>query len=271
MFLDILGNSIYYEIHGTGIPIVTIHGFSVDHNLMKGFIEKIIPRDNYQRIYFDLPGMGKTIIKNQIFNAEQMYNTIKCFINELIGNKRYLLIGESYGGYLMRKIIKDEPQKILGAMFVCPLIIPEIEKRNLPERKIIYNNISDGNIIESELYKCFIDSAVFSTEETLKEFEKDIFVGIKNGNDKHLSTYYEKGYSFIENVDDIVFPFDNPTLFIVGRQDHCVGYKDLNIVSGNYSRASICIIDEAGHNLQIEKTKIVEVLTLDWLDRVNRK
>ena len=27
---------IYYEIHGSGMPVVMIHGWSVDHRLMKG-------------------------------------------------------------------------------------------------------------------------------------------------------------------------------------------------------------------------------------------
>ena len=171
----------------------------------------------------------------------------------------------------MRKLIKDEPQKILGAMFVCPVIIPEVEKRSLPERKVIYNNITDMNTIESEAYKCFINTTVFSTIETLRNFEDNIFIGIKNGNKEHLSAYFQGGYSFIENVDEIKTSFNNPTLFITGRQDHCVGYKDINKISNNYSRSTICIIDEAGHNLQIEKVDIVKVLILDWLERIHRK
>jgi pimeloyl-ACP methyl ester carboxylesterase len=59
-------------------------------------------------------------------------------------------------------------------------------------------------------------------------------------------------------------------LFIAGRQDDLVGYKDMEKILNNYSRASICIVDEAGHNLQIEKMKIVEALTLDWIERIQR-
>ena len=53
---------IYYEIHGSGTPILMIHGWSVDHRLMKGCMEPIFQSLDtpWQRIYFDLPGMGKT-------------------------------------------------------------------------------------------------------------------------------------------------------------------------------------------------------------------
>ena len=270
MFIEINGNNIYYEIHGTGIPIISLHGYRVDHNLMKGFIEKIIPQDNYQRIYFDLPGMGNTKINNSIPNAEKMFETIQSFIRKINGNNKYILIGESYGGYLLRKLIKDEPQNILGAMFVCPVILPDQNERTLPERKIIYNDIVDKNTIESELYKSYMECVVFSTKETLKNFECNVFSGLKKGDDDFLTEYHEKGYSFTENIDEIKEPFDNPTLFIAAKQDHIVGYKDINKILDNYSRASVCIIDEAGHNVEIEKIKIIEVLTLDWLERIQR-
>jgi pimeloyl-ACP methyl ester carboxylesterase len=32
---------IYYEMHGSGTPIVMIHGWPVDHRLMKGCMEPI--------------------------------------------------------------------------------------------------------------------------------------------------------------------------------------------------------------------------------------
>ncbi len=38
---------IYYEIHGSGTPIVMIHGWSVDHRLMKGCMEPIFQIPGY--------------------------------------------------------------------------------------------------------------------------------------------------------------------------------------------------------------------------------
>ena len=58
-----------YEIIGKGIPVVMIHGFSVDRETMKGCMEPIfVDLKGWKRIYFDLPGMGKTkgtpLVKN---------------------------------------------------------------------------------------------------------------------------------------------------------------------------------------------------------------
>ncbi len=56
------GIPIYYEVAGSGTPIVMIHGWSVYHHLMSGCMEPVfeLPDTQWQRIYFDLPGMGKT-------------------------------------------------------------------------------------------------------------------------------------------------------------------------------------------------------------------
>ena len=270
MFLDINGNSIYYEVYGAGIPVVTIHGFTVDHRVMKGFLEEFIPADNYKRIYFDLPGMGKTKTNKQLYKAEEMYEIIKHFIRQVIGGEKYILAGESYGGYLMRKLIKDEPEKILGAMFICPVVIPEHAKRNCPEHKIMYNGITDNRTRESEVYKGLTEAAAFMDRETLENFEKNVFPGMEIADLEFLPVYSGSGYGFTENVDDIREPFRKPVLFLLGKQDHVVGYRDAEKIMDNYPRASVCVLDESGHNLQIEKRKIAEVLALDWLERIER-
>jgi len=238
---------------------------------MKGFIEKIIPDNDYRKVYFDLPGMGKTTTAKQIYKAQEMYDIIKCFIKLAIGEEKYILAGESYGGYLSRKLIKDEPEKILGAMFLCPVIIPKAEERNLPPKALIYDNIADNEIRESEVYKNFMDTAAISDVEILNEFEKNIYSGIKNGNEEFLSKYYQHGYAFLENIDEIKEPFEKPALFIAGKQDHIVGYEDLEKILNNYPRSTVCLMDESGHNAQIEKPEICKILIMDWLERIGRR
>ena len=190
MFVEINGHNIYYEIHGDGIPVMTIHGFSVDHRLMKGFIEKFIPKEKYKRVYFDLPGMGRTEKGKQLNKAEEMYEIIKCFIKKTIGSENYIIIGQSYGGYLMRKLIKDEPDKILGAMFVCPVIYGKSEKRNIPKQEIIYSEINDKDIMETEVYKNFIDAATFIKTDIFNNFKENVYPALKIADEKFLSHYY---------------------------------------------------------------------------------
>lgn len=92
---------IHYEEIGSGIPVLCLHGFFVDHHIMKGCLEPIFHHVNgYKRVYIDLPGMGKTPAAENIKNTDDMLTLLTEFIQDRFQNQPFLLFGESYGGYL---------------------------------------------------------------------------------------------------------------------------------------------------------------------------
>jgi pimeloyl-ACP methyl ester carboxylesterase len=47
--------------HGSGTPVLALHGAGVDHREIMGALEPLfVGRSGYRRIYPDLPGMGRT-------------------------------------------------------------------------------------------------------------------------------------------------------------------------------------------------------------------
>ena len=63
-------------------------------------------------------------------------------------------------------------------------------------------------------------------------------------------------------------PFNRPSLFIAGRQDSMAGYSDLWRIYDNYPRATLAVLDRAGHGLMAEQAHLFEALVHEWLDRV---
>lgn len=59
-----------------------------------------------------------------------------------------------------------------------------------------------------------------------------------------------------------------PTLILTSRQDDVVGYKAAYDMLEGFPRATFAIIDGAGHNLQIEQVNTFNMLTREWLKRV---
>jgi pimeloyl-ACP methyl ester carboxylesterase len=47
-----------------------------------------------------------------------------------------------------------------------------------------------------------------------------------------------------------------------------VGYRDAARLVENFPRATVAILDRAGHNLQIEQQRLFEALAAEWLDRM---
>ena len=103
MIYRIKDAEIYYEIVGEGKPVIIIHGRSPDHRLMMKCMESVFQKyEGYKRIYIDLPGMGKSNAPNWINSSDRIVEVLITFIEEIISTEKFLLVGESYGGYLAK-------------------------------------------------------------------------------------------------------------------------------------------------------------------------
>jgi pimeloyl-ACP methyl ester carboxylesterase len=261
--------TIYYESRGKGYPILMIHGFMPDHRLMKGCMEPIFEnRNDYKRIYFDLPGMGKTPGPNWLTSTDQMLEIVLEFIDKVIPDENFIIASNSYGSYLARGIIFKKTNVVDGILFICPLIIPQPEKRELPQKTVIKK---DPNLIKSlkhsELEE-LEESLVIQNKEVWERFRDEVLPGIRIADENFAYRIYPSNYSFSFEVDQLPKLYDKPALFLLGRQDDTVGYRDAWKIIENYPRASFAILDQAGHNLNIEKPKVFNALVNEWLERV---
>jgi pimeloyl-ACP methyl ester carboxylesterase len=272
VFCDLGNVSIYYETCGDGIPVLMIHGFCPDHRLMKGCMEPIFAgRPGWKRIYFDLPGMGKTRGEPWIDCSDKVLEVVLAFIDRILPNQSFLLVGESYGGYLARALVHKKLEFVDGLLLICPLIVPDQEKRNLPLRKII---VEDRRLI-SEMNEAdaneFSSMAVIQTRRNWERFRDEILVALKVADTPYLEQLRKNGYTFSFDFDSRREQYDKPVLMVAGRQDTSVGYKDAWNIIEDYPRATLAVLDSAGHNLQIEQAQLFTALVSEWLDRIQRQ
>jgi len=260
--------NIYYEIHGEGHPLISLHGFYPDHRLMTGCMEPIFKhRGGWQRIYFDLPGMGKTTGKKWITSSDQMLDITLDFIDRVIPDQRFVLAGESYGGYLARGIIYRRPELVNGLLLICPLIVPEPEKRILPPPTVLMKDEKFLASLESDDREEFESFAVMQTQDVWERTRDEVLSVVDSSDKAKLTKLQTHGYPLSFDVDAAP-PFEKPTLFLLGRQDASVGYRDTWEIIENYPRGTFTVLDRAGHNLQIEQTTLFDALVNEWLDRV---
>jgi pimeloyl-ACP methyl ester carboxylesterase len=269
MFCDLGNVSIYYETYGHGVPVLMIHGFYPDHRLMKGCMEPVFAgRPGWKRIYFDLPGMGNTRGQTWIDSSDKVLEVVLAFVNRILPHQDFLVVGESYGGYLARGLVSKKGESIVGLLLICPLIVPNQDERSLPVKKII---VEDRRLI-SELDQSdaeeFESMAVVQNRANWERFRDEILVGLKAADRAYLEQLRSKGYRFSFDADSLSQPYGKPVLILTGRQDASVGYRDAWRIVENYPRATFAVLDSAGHNLQIEQAKLFNALVSEWLDRV---
>ena len=262
--------SINYEVIGEGKPIVMIHGYYTDYRVMTGCMEPLISdKESYKRIYIDLPGMGESESAAWINNSDTMLNIVIDVIEKIIPDENFLLVGESYGGYLARGVMYKMAARIDGVLLICPVIIADHNKRNVPAHIVLVKDDKLLSKLTPEKAENFNCGAVVQSEKIYERYENEIMAGVKIADSNFLRNFRKNGYVFSFDVDNSNNKFDKPVLMLVGKQDNCVGYKDQWGILENFPRATFAILDRAGHNLQIEQAAVFNSLVNEWLVRVN--
>ncbi len=261
MIMMIGNTQLNYVMEGEGTPIIIIHGKGVDYRLMYGCLEPIFTRKaGYKRIYFDIPGMGKSNLGDDVKTDKNLIDIFLKAITQLIDEERFLLIGESFGCHLARGILQQMMKQVMGVAYICPWIV-DIEQ-NIPERKVLVKDDAFIDSLTVEEKANFCSVAVVQTKDTYDLFVRDVESGIKLYNEKHFDKLKR------DLVFDRSLVFYEPSLFITARQDHWVGYEATFKLLQDYPRATYSVLDCAGHSFQIERIEIFQSLILDWLERI---
>jgi pimeloyl-ACP methyl ester carboxylesterase len=260
--------SVYYEEYGEGIPIIMIHGFTLNHKMMVGCMEPIFNTlPGFKRIYLDLPGMGGTKGEKWINGSDKMLEVVLEFIEKVIPGQRYLVAGESYGGYLARGVLYHQEDKIDGLLLLCPVINARDNDRILPQKTVLVRNQSLLAGLSKEEAQGFEEMSVVQSMEILERYKSEILSGVSMA-DMDFLQKLRGNYYFTFDADVMEHTFQKPALLVLGRQDSCVGYKDAWGILDSYPRATFAILDRAGHNLQLEQVELFETLVKEWLFRV---
>jgi pimeloyl-ACP methyl ester carboxylesterase len=275
MQVNVRGIDVHYVEHGAGRPVVLIHGFMADHRLMAGCMEPVFAQlPGYRRIYLDLPGMGETKGADSVRNSDDMLDVVMEFIDAVLGQQRFLIAGQSYGGYLAQGVIRRARERVDGLMLLCPVVVAAHAERTVPAHTVLERDdavtlLMDDPAFSDALKRDFDDIAVVQTAYTWRRAQQEITPGLELANRRFLARLRNRGYAFTRHAPAEGPPFDMPALILVGRQDASVGYVDAQPLLEQYPRASFAALDRAGHRLQMEQPALFEALVTDWLRRTD--
>jgi pimeloyl-ACP methyl ester carboxylesterase len=259
--------TIYYETYGDGRPMLVLHGGYLDHRHMVSTIEPLFEhREGWKRIYPDLPGHGRTSVADSISTHDQVLETLQDFVNETIPDQSYAIAGESRGGYLARGLVYKNPELVDGALFIVPGRYAVAQTDSLPAHVTL---VKDEALL-SELTPNEIDRFERLVVQNRKTFDKIRAYKIPAVElaDEEVQAKIMDNYEFSFDVDRPSQLFTKPTLFLLGRQDAMVGYRDAWDVIEIFPRATFAVLDMAGHSLSWEQEGLFNCLVTEWIQRV---
>src|SRR3954449_3618238 len=131
--MDVRAGSVLFRCveHGTGRPVLVLHGAGVDHREAEACFEPAFDGvAGLRRIYPDLPGMGRTVAPEALGSAEDVVGALLGFADEVTGETAHLLVGHSAGASFAQAMAARRPARVAGLALVCPL---PASARDVPE------------------------------------------------------------------------------------------------------------------------------------------
>lgn len=245
-----------------------IHGFTLDHQSMLGCMEPLFRRKTgWKRIYIDLPGMGRSKAPSAV-SSDRILGGLIEFCNSALEGESFALAAKSYGGYLARGLVNKLQERVKGLLLICPVILAESQRRTLPRFSVYERDARFMNSIDHWGKADFEAMAVIQTRKTWSRYERDIIPGLMAHDRLFCNELATKGYGLNFDPDVLAEPFQRPALILSGRQDHIVGYVDSLRLLDIYQKASLAVLDGAGHNLEIEKQVEFRTLVSAWLSQM---
>src|SRR5688572_4172417 len=248
---------VHYVEHGTGRPVLVLHGAGVDHREAEACFEPALEGAALlRRIYPDLPGMGRTIAPETLRSADDVLDTLLDFADEVIGGTAHLLIGHSAGAYYAQAMAARRPAQVAGLALVCPLL-PGL--RDVPEHRVVVGS----GVIGDDVFRSYF---VIQTPEMLERYERHVAPAAALVDQAALERIGERWAL----TPDHAPAYWGPTVVVAGRLDSTVGYASAIDLVEFYPHASLAVVDDAGHALPHEQPELLRALLVEWLARVER-
>lgn len=241
---------IYYEVGGSGHPIVFIHGFSLDHRMWRPQV-KILSK-SHQVITYDMRGFGKSSLPTGRYSHHQ---DLKALLDHL-GIKQTHLIGLSLGGEVAIDFTITHPE------MANSLILLESSLGG-------YASTVDWDVraVETGVDKAkvnWLNHPVFAqsvinplARKALEEAMSD-YSGWHWFNSDPRTKLRPRAMEQLANVK-------TPTLIAVGNKDLSYYHDIAKILHSTIRGSQLAYIADAGHMVNIEKANEINKLISNFI------
>lgn len=228
------GLKLYYEIQGTGEPVLFLHGWGSNSQAFNCVTELL--KEKYQIIKLDFPGFGKSDMVPEAWNAEKYADITGKFIKSL-GLKEINLVGHSHGGRVIIKLNSLKPDfKIKKIVLIdsAGIVPPKNLKKTMRIKlfklgKAVLNLPPVKHFFPDALehYRAHFGSADYKNASGVL---RETMVKLVN-----------------EDLTHCLKDIKCPTVLIWGDQDDATPMRDAKIMEKEIPDAGLVVIENAGH------------------------
>lgn len=249
-FVEVNGLNIHYRdegLHSDLPPIVLLHGTSASLHTWDGWVEAL--KHQHRVIRFDMPAFGLT--GPDINNNYSIQNYAQTVVNILdkLGVDRFILGGNSLGGYVAWATAVLHPNNVAKLILVDPSGYP-LESTSVPiafqlAQMPILNRLLEGfmprALIQSSVENVYADPTLVTDELVDRYFE----LNTRAGNRQALIERFRQTQPGIlaKRLPEVKVP----TLILWGAQDGLIPVNAAKKFQQDINHAELVIFQDLGH------------------------
>jgi len=264
---------IYYEIKGSGFPLVMIQGIGCSLDWWNPrLIEALSKR--FQLVLFDNRGTGRTEISDKKYTVK-LFADDTAKLMEALGISKAYILGISMGGMIAQELVLGYPQKV-AKLILCSTgaqwcfsqeasrifaAVTELSREKLTEmilaQKIACNFPYD--FVRKRPFVVFLFASDFVRKHP--NLVERLFSRVakypisKESWKRQLNAIREF------NSQERLKKIEVPTLILHGRNDVEIPPKNAAILAKAISRAKLVYLEKSAHCLTEEMTELTSILT----------
>jgi len=250
-YIKINDANIYYQEHGDGggIPIVLIHGSTIDSHTDWDSIIPALAKE-YKVFAPDCRGHGRSNNPNMSYSFKELADDVAAFVRAM-GYKKAHIIGHSNGGNVALVTALEHPEVTQTCI---PQAVNAYVTRYLIEREPI---IFDSERVAREAPEWRDEMIQLHDEVNGKEYWKDLlWLTMKE-------IISEPNYSPADLAQ-----VDIPMLVVMGADDTVNAVDEhAQYIASNIPNAELWIPEETGHNVHKDRGQEWVEKVLDFLKR----
>ncbi len=247
--------------HGTGKPLVLVHGFPLDHTMWKHQIDDL--SDTCRVIAVDLRGFGKNAaFTDSVLSMQQLADDVANVLDALKMDEPITYCGLSMGGYVGWQFWQRHRDR-LGKLIICDSRAlpdePMQAKTRLKAADFVLEHGPAG-LVETMMPKLFAASSTQRDPEMVATLKATML-----STPATTIAAAQRGMAARPDMTGELSKIDVPTQIICGELDEISTAEEMRAIAAAIPDADYVEIAGVGHMTPLEATAEVNVAIRNFL------
>lgn len=264
--------TLWREWRGEGPAALFLHGWPMDHRDEAATFDATFARAGYARLYCDLPGMGRSADGPVPHDLDGFLDALTALVAEELGDEPFVLSGTSAGAYLARGLAARLGAQVRGLILRVPLIEPDEDRR---DRDPVAPLVRDPALMAAMtagtrdlLEEPLVETRLW-TRDLAAKLRATVVPAMGAADRATLDPIRDDRRRYVLTGAADWPAYDAPALVVTARQDAVVGWRDALGAVSDWPRATVAILDMAGHEVPLRfQQPLFDALVADFLRRL---